>query len=107
MAAVFVVVISLARALAFARALNSAHDHLTGRNTGEQRSAWLRSMNTQGQDYRRSDVAMSTPERIVATSVCVAVIALVGRFFLFAGSPLPGEDARSPCLRPIRTGHTG
>jgi hypothetical protein len=93
MTAVFVVVIVLgvlefALAMAFVR-INAAHDQLTGRKRGEQRLAWLHSMNTQGQEQRRSEFPLSGPERIVVVTVYVAVIALIGWFFLFAGSPLP------------------
>jgi hypothetical protein len=93
MTAVFVVVIVLAvlefaLAMTFAR-VNAAHDQLTGRKRGEPRLTWLHSMNTQGQEQQRSDFPLSVPERIVVVTVYVAVIALIGWFFLFAGSPLP------------------
>lgn len=91
MKAVFVVVVVLAVllfpmvvALAW---LNSSYNALTGRPEGERRLRWLRSMSTQGQD--RNEAGISLLERIVMTSVYVAVIALLVWFFAFARSPLP------------------
>ncbi len=92
MQAVFVVVVVLAvllfpmvMALAW---LNESYNALTGRPEGERRLRWLRSMSTQGQD--RDETGMSALERIVMTSVYVAVVALLVWFFFFARSPLPG-----------------
>jgi hypothetical protein len=92
MQAVFVVVVVLAvllfpmvMALAW---LNESYNALTGRPEGERRLRWLRSMSTQGQD--RDETSMSALERIVMTSVYVAVVALLVWFFFFARSPLPG-----------------
>ena len=93
MQAVFVVVIVLAAllfpmVLALAR-LNSAYNVLTERPEGERRLSWLRSMNTQ-QERPGDGAGLSALERIVMTTVYVAVIALLVWFFVFAGSPLPG-----------------
>jgi hypothetical protein len=93
MQAVFVVVIVLAAllfpmVLALAR-LNSAYNVLTERPEGERRLSWLRSMNTQ-QERSGAETSLSALERIVMTTVYVAVIALLVWFFFLAGSPLPG-----------------
>lgn len=93
MQAVFVVVIVLAAllfpmVLALAR-LNSAYNVLTQRPEGERRLSWLRSMNTQ-QERSGAGTSLSALERIVMTTVYVAVIALLVWFFFLAGSPLPG-----------------
>jgi hypothetical protein len=93
MTAVFVVLIVLAAlelglVLVLAR-VNSAHDALTGRHRGEQRMAWLRSMNAHGQDQTHVAGSTSTPERIVIACVYVVVIGFIVWFFGFAGSPLP------------------
>jgi hypothetical protein len=92
MGAVFVVVIVLAIvvfALAVALAwLNATYDRLTGRPQEEPRLAWLRSMNTSGNDQSRNAYGISPLERIVMLSVYVAVITLLVWFFFFAGSPL-------------------
>jgi hypothetical protein len=93
MEAVFVVVMVLAlllfpmvMALAW---LNESYNRLTGRPEGERRLSWLRSMSTQGQDDGDT-LGISALERIVMTSVYVAVVALLVWFFFFARSPLPG-----------------
>jgi hypothetical protein len=93
MQAVFVVVIVLAALLdpmtiALTR-LNSAYDRLVGRPEGEDRLAWLRSMNTQREQNLGRRMGISALERIVMASVYVAVIAFLVWFFFFASSPLP------------------
>jgi hypothetical protein len=93
MQAVFVVVLVLALLLApmvLALAwLNESYNTLTGRPHGERRLRWLRSMNTQGEDTG-DQTGISALERIVMTSVYVAVGALLVWFFFFAHSSLPG-----------------
>jgi hypothetical protein len=94
MAAVFVVVGVLA-ALVFAMALalgwlNASYNRLTGRRSGSVRLAWMRSWNAdEDDDLEGHELGVSALERIVVTSVYIAVIALLVWFFAFAGSPLP------------------
>jgi hypothetical protein len=93
MQAVFVVVIVLAALLypmtvALTR-LNAAYDRLVGRPEGEDRLAWLRSMNTQREQHRGRRMGISALERIVMASVYIAVITFLVWFFFFASSPLP------------------
>lgn len=93
MTAVFVVVIVLA-VLVFAMAvglvwLDARYKQMTGHPLRENRSTWLRGMNTQGESVSLG-VPMSVVERIVMVSVYLAVIALIVFFLLFASaSPLP------------------
>jgi hypothetical protein len=93
MEAVIVVVVVLAALLypmtmALTR-LNAAYDRLVGRLHGEDRMAWLRSMNVQREQHRGRRMGISALERIVMASVYVAVIAFLVWFFLLASSPLP------------------
>ena len=93
MQAVIVVVVVLAALLypmtiALTR-LNAAYDRLVGRPGGEDRLAWLRSMNTQREQNRGRRMGISALERIVMASVYVAVITFLVWFFFFASSPLP------------------
>jgi hypothetical protein len=93
MQAVFVVVVVLAALLypmtiALTR-LNAAYDRLVGRPDGEDRLAWLRSMNTQREQNRGRRMGISALERIVMASVYVAVAAFLVWFFFLASSPLP------------------
>jgi hypothetical protein len=93
MQAVIVVVVVLAALLypmtiALTR-LNAAYDRLVGRPDGEDRLAWLRSMNTQREQNLGRRMGISALERIVMASVYVAVIAFLVWFFFFASSPLP------------------
>jgi hypothetical protein len=93
MKAVFVVVVVLA-ALVYPMTivltrLNAAYDRLVGRPSGEDRVAWLRSMNVQREPHAGRRMGISTLERIVMASVYVAVITFLVWFFFFASSPLP------------------
>jgi hypothetical protein len=93
MEAVIVVVVVLAALLypmtmALTR-LNAAYDRLVGRPHGEDRMAWLRSMNVQREQHRGRRMGISALERIVMASVYVAVIAFLVWFFFLASSPLP------------------
>jgi hypothetical protein len=93
MQAVIVVVVVLAALLypmtiALTR-LNAAYDRLVGRPDGEDRLAWLRSMNTQREQNLGRRMGISALERIVMASVYVAVVTFLVWFFFFASSPLP------------------
>jgi hypothetical protein len=92
--AVFIVVVVLGvlvLAMSFALArLNAMYDRLIGRPTRERRLTWLRSM--RDEDWRTElhrQVGTTVLEWIVMASVCVAVLAFIVWFFVFAGSPLP------------------
>jgi hypothetical protein len=92
--AVFIIVLVLGvlvltMSLALAR-LNAMYDRLIGRPTRERRLTWLRSM--RDEDWRTElhrQVGTTLLEWIVMASVCVAVLAFIVWFFVFAGSPLP------------------
>ena len=92
--AVFIIVLVLAilvlaMSLALAR-LNAMYDRLIGRPTRERRLTWLRSY--RDEDWRTEvhrQVGITVLEWIVMASVCLAVLAFVVWFFVFAGSPLP------------------
>jgi hypothetical protein len=93
MEAVAVVIVVLAALLypmtiALTR-LNAAYDRLVGRPSGEDRMAWLRSMNVQREQNAGRRMGISALERIVMASVYVAVITFLVWFFFFASSPLP------------------
>ncbi len=93
MQAVFVVVLVLA-VLVFAMAmalawLNNAYDELVGRAQTERRMPWLRSMRAEAEGHISARVGITMLERIVMTSVYLAVITLLIWFFFFAGSSLP------------------
>jgi hypothetical protein len=93
MKAVFVVVVVLAAlvypmTIALTR-LNAAYDRLVGRPSGEDRVAWLRSMNVQREPHAGRRTGISSLERIVMASVYIAVITFLVWFFFFASSPLP------------------
>ncbi len=81
-----VLVFSLAAALSW---LNNVYDELIGRPRSERRSPWLRSMRAEAEVHFSSRVGITMLERIVMTSVYLAVITLLIWFFFFAGSPLP------------------
>jgi hypothetical protein len=94
MKAVCVVIVVLA-ALVFSMAialswLNATYERLTGQPSRERRLTWLRSMNTQDDDEMLVGMRVSALERIVVSSVYLAVIALLVWFFFFARAPLPG-----------------
>ena len=93
MEAVFVVVIVLA-ALVFSMAmglawLSAEYDRLTGRVPGERRLTWLRSTRAEGIEEPGYGAGTSALERIVMTSVYLAVISFLVWFFFFAGAPTP------------------
>jgi hypothetical protein len=93
MQAVFVVVLVLA-ALVFAMALalawlNNAYDELIGRPQTERRMPWMRSMRAEAEGHVSARVGITLLERIVMTSVYLAVITLLIWFFFFAGSSMP------------------
>jgi hypothetical protein len=93
MQAVFVVVIVLA-VLVFSMAmglawLSAEYDRLTGRVPGERRLAWLRSARAEGIEEPGYGAGISALERIVMTSVYLAVISFLVWFFFFAGAPTP------------------
>lgn len=94
MQAVFVVVIVLA-VLVFTMAiclawLNATYDRLTGRVPGERRLPWLRSMRgEEGIEAPGYGAGISPLERVVMTSVYLAVISFLVWFFFFAGAPTP------------------
>ncbi len=93
MQAVFVVVIVLA-VLVFSMAIglawcNSEYDRLTGRRPGERRLTWLRSTRAEGIADPGYGAGISPLERIVMTSVYLAVISFLVWFFFFAGAPTP------------------
>jgi hypothetical protein len=93
MKAVFVVVVVLAAlvypmTIALTR-LNAAYDRLAGRPSGEDRVAWLRSMNVQREPHAGRRTGISSLERIVMASVYIAVITFLVWFFFLASSPLP------------------
>jgi hypothetical protein len=93
MQAVIVVIVVLAALLypmtmALAR-LNDAYDRLVGRPHGEDRMAWLRSMNVQREQHLGRRMGISALERIVMASVYIAVITFLVWFFFLASSPLP------------------
>lgn len=92
MQAVFVVVIvlgvlvfSMAMGLAW---LSAEYDRITGRVAGERRLAWLRSTRAEGIEAPGYGAGISALERIVMTSVYLAVISFLVWFF-FAGAPTP------------------
>jgi hypothetical protein len=92
--AVFIIVLVLgvlvlAMSMALAR-LNAMYDRLIGRPTRERRLTWLRSY--RDEDWRTEvhrQVGITALEWIVMASVCLAVLAFVVWFFVFAGSPYP------------------
>jgi hypothetical protein len=93
MQAVFVVVLVLA-VLVFAMALalawlNNTYDELIGRPQTERRMPWMRSMRAEAEGHISARVGITLLERIVMTSVYLAVITLLIWFFFFAGSSMP------------------
>jgi hypothetical protein len=94
MGAVFVVVIVLA-VLVFSMSiglawLSSEYDRLSGREPGEQRLPWLRSVRgEEGIEEPGYGAGISALERVVMVSVYLAVICFLLWFFLLAGAPTP------------------
>jgi hypothetical protein len=94
MKAVFVVVIVLA-VLVFTMAmalawLSSEYDRITGRESGEQRLPWMRSVRAEeGIEEPGYGVGITVLERVVMVSVYLAVICFLLWFFLLAGAPTP------------------
>jgi hypothetical protein len=70
--------------------LNSEYDRLSGRERGEQRLPWLRSMSgEEGIEAPGYGAGTSTLEHVVMVSVYLAVICFLLWFFLLAGAPTP------------------
>jgi hypothetical protein len=69
--------------------LSNTYDELVGRQQCERRMPWLRSMRGEAEGHISARVGITLPERIVMTSVYLAVIALLIWFLFFAGSSLP------------------
>jgi hypothetical protein len=93
MEAVFVVVIVLA-VLVFAMVmalawLNAAYDRAVGREPGERRLAWLRSVRAEGIEEPGYGAGITALERVVMASVYLAVISFLVWFFFLAGSSVP------------------
>jgi hypothetical protein len=91
MQAVFVVVLALL-VLAMAIALtwlSNTYDELVGRPQSERRMPWMRSMRAEAEGHISARVGITLLERIVMTSVYLAVISLLIWFLFFAGSSLP------------------
>ncbi|HXB15937.1 MAG TPA: hypothetical protein VNV44_09370 [Solirubrobacteraceae bacterium] len=94
MAAVIVVVVvlavlvfSMSMALAW---LSSEYDRLSGREQGERRLPWMRSMRgEEGIEQPGYGAGITPLERVVMISVYLAVICLLLWFFLLAGAPTP------------------
>jgi hypothetical protein len=86
-----VVVVLLALVLALTWLLtriNARYDALTGRTADRRVSPWMRSMRSEREDYTRQRHGTSAVERVVVTSVVVAVLVFNVWFFFFAGSPV-------------------
>jgi hypothetical protein len=82
-----VLVFSMAMGLAW---LNSEYDRLTGRVAGERRMPWLRSVSgEEGIEEPGYGAGISLLERVVMTSVYLAVISFLVWFFALAGAPTP------------------
>ncbi len=94
MTAVFVVVLVLA-VLVFSMSiglswLNAEYDRLSGREPGERRLPWLRSIRgEEGIEEPGYGAGISVLERVVMVSVYLAVICFLLWFFLLAGAPTP------------------
>ncbi len=93
MQAVFVVVLALALlVLAMALALtwlSNTYDELVGRPQRERRMPWMRSMRAEAEGHISARVGITLLERIVMTSVYLAVISLLIWLLFFAKSSLP------------------
>ncbi len=94
MGAVFVVVAVLA-VLVFSMSvalawLSASYDRLSGREPGEQRLPWMRSVRgEEGIEEPGYGAGITALERIVMISVYLAVICFLLWFFLLAGAPTP------------------
>jgi hypothetical protein len=94
MGAVIVVVVVLA-VLVFSMSmaltwLSHEYDRLSGREPGEQRLPWMRSMRgEEGIEEPGYGAGITPLERVVMVSVYIAVIAFLLWFFLLAGAPTP------------------
>ena len=70
--------------------LSNEYDRLSGREPGEQRLPWLRSMRgEEGIEEPGYGAGITPLERVVMVSVYLAVICLLLWFFLLAGAPTP------------------
>jgi hypothetical protein len=82
-----VLVFSMSMALAW---LSNEYDRLSGREPGEQRLPWLRSVSgEEGIEQPGYGAGVSPLERVVMVSVYLAVICFLLWFFLLAGAPTP------------------
>lgn len=95
MGAVLVVLIVLAL-LVFAMAvaltwLSNTYDELIGREPGERRATWLRSMRAEEKRHVSSRVGTTALEQIVMASVYLAVVTLLVWLVFFAGSMVSSQ----------------
>jgi hypothetical protein len=81
-----VLVVAMAFALVW---LNGTYEELIGAPRGERRLGWMRSMNTQHEDDEIIGLRVTMLERIVVTSVYLAMVAFLVWFFFFAHLSLP------------------
>lgn len=82
-----ILVFSMSVALAW---LSAEYDRLTGREPGEQRLPWLRSVRAEeGIEEPGYGAGITVLERVVMVSVYLAVICFLLWFFLLAGAPTP------------------
>ena len=89
---VVVVLVALVIALtALLGRINARYDRLTGRTVDRRVSPWMRSMRAERDDMTRERQGTSAIERVVVSSVTVAVLVFNVWFFFFAGSPLGGS----------------
>jgi hypothetical protein len=91
MAAVGVVIVVLAVLVAMMTVcltwLNNTYDELTGRQLGDRRAPWLRSMGAEAESHSRQKAGTTALERIVVINVYIAVVTFVVWYVFFAGSP--------------------
>jgi len=82
-----VLVFSMSMALAW---LSNEYDRLSGREQGERRLPWMRSMRgEEGVEQPGYGAGITPLERVVMVSVYLAVICFLLWFFLLAGAPTP------------------
>ena len=82
-----VLVFSMSMALAW---LSNEYDRLSGREQGERRLPWMRSMRgEEGVEQPGYGAGITPLERVVMISVYLAVICFLLWFFLLAGAPTP------------------